>query len=112
MVTILPFFAMRLATTEEAEAVHPSAPPRDKVTISCPSWLALSRASMITDTTLSELRRHRVPYGMLTFIGRGSVAAKNTVSGDRGLVGNTSDIVWIVRISSDDTLEIPEDETQ
>lgn len=105
MVTILPFFAMRLATTEEAEAVHPSAPPRDKVTISCPSWLALSRASMITDTTLSELRRHRVPYGMLTFIGRGSVAAKNTVSGDRGLVGNTSDIVWIVRISSDDTLE-------
>lgn len=49
---------------------------------------------------------------MLTFIGRGSVAAKNAVSGDRGLVGNTSDIVWIVRISSDDTLEIPEDETQ
>lgn len=107
MVTIIPWLAIRLATTALEEVDQPSAPPRERVRISFPSLTPRRRASTITvRERKSEHLKQKSQFEMLTLFSSGAIATENTVTRQKGVRSNTKHAIGIARLSSDSSSDV------
>jgi hypothetical protein len=102
MVTTLPLAEIRLETTALVLSVQPSTPPRDIVRMSWPSLTPRSSASTRTvgefsDALVSEVTGH-------TIVCHRPFTAKDTISRDGSLVGDTANVEFVLWVRTDDTL--------
>lgn len=104
IVTIFPDLAIRLATTAAADAVQPSAPPRDKVRMSCPSSTPRNSASTMTVVPCQQLFCFQRSKNSLTIIFYESIAAKDAIRGQSGIRCHTKDVKRVPWVSTNDSL--------
>lgn len=102
-VTIRPFATMRDATTPVVVSVHPEETPNERVIMSFPSWYARIKAEI---TMLLFLHKQPPSNDMRNSfnvrVWSHSGASKHSIGGKRSLVCDTSDIVGVSRLRSND----------